>query len=111
MRGSVPSKQLPPAEARNQNLSTNSWSEFVACCWSVFKANLRRGIYAMTDDQRILSACRDEELLSLCSAMCDGTIDETGRARLDALSEADPANRLFCAVYFRMNGQLMRIFR
>ncbi len=65
----------------------------------------------MTDNRHILPECRDEEMWLLCSAMCDGTIDAQGLARLESLSEADPSNRLFCAAYMRMNGRLMRMFR
>ena len=65
----------------------------------------------MTNNQGVLPACRAEELWALCSAMCDGTIGEQGLACLESLLAADAANRLFCASYLRMNGQLMRVFR
>lgn len=66
----------------------------------------------MTDDQRsLLPDCRNEEMWTLCSAMCDGTIDEQQLARLEQFAEDDSSNRLFCAMYMRMNGQLMRTFR
>ena len=38
----------------------------------------------MTNDQGVFPACQNEALWSLCSAMCDGTIDERGLARLRA---------------------------
>ena len=66
---------------------------------------------AMGSEQGTLPVCRDDQLWSLCSRMCDGTLDGEGQARLEGLLEADAASRLFYASYLRMHGQLLRVFR